>query len=98
MTFKSEFEVFDEVYIILDSDIVKCSVREIKFPNPYRLNPNPSNDTIQYGLLKITDLHTFDSIQESNTFYKWRFANQMGRTAIELLDKLKESVINENIK
>lgn len=90
MVLESEFEFNDEVYILKDSGIVKTRIRYIKFPDISRFNDKPESTTIQYGCCTDERLKDGESIQETESWYDWRFACQIGRTKNELLDKLKD--------
>lgn len=89
MKLESEFEVFDDVYILKGSDIIKTNVRYIEFPDASRLNTNPGSSTIQYGCYPKDRL---GGMQESKSWYDFRFASQMGKTKKELLEKLFKQI------
>lgn len=90
MTYTSEFDVDDEVFIFKDFHFVKCKVREISFPNPTYLYSNLNNDCICYGLLPVKKVADNASIQECSKFYIWLKSHFIGRTIDELIDKLKK--------
>lgn len=90
MKLESEFEVFDDVYILKDSDIIKTNVRLVVFPNASRFDTNPGSSTIQYGC--CTKDMVCDGMQESESWYDFRFASQMGKTKKELLEKLLKQI------
>lgn len=87
---ESEFNFNEEVYIIKDSEIIKSRIRYVKFPDASRFNQKPKNETIQFGLCTDKELEMNGDIQETEQWYTWRFAREMGRTKNELLDKLKD--------
>ena len=90
MILENEFNFNDEVYIIKKDDIIKTRVRMIKFPSITRFNPNPDNSIISYGLCTDEHLEDSSSIQETENWYDWRYANRIGKTKNELLDKLRD--------
>lgn len=92
MKLESEFEVFDDVYILKDSNIIKTNVRYIKFPDADRLNKHPGSSVIQYGCCTKEKLDMLSGIQESKSWYDFRFASQMGKTKKELLEKLFKQI------
>ena len=87
---ESEFEFKDEVYIIKDSEIIKTTIRKIKFPTCDWCNAHPRNDQIQYGCCTEKKLNDLWGTQENDSWYDWRFERETGRTKNELLDKLKD--------
>lgn len=90
ITLTSEFDFNEEVYILKDSSVIKSRIRYIKFPNASRFDPIPEDRTIQYGLCTDKDLELNTCIQETEQWYTWRFARDIGRTKNELLDKLRD--------
>lgn len=90
MTFTTEFEVFDTVFAIHGDDIVEFSVREIHIPYPTRHIPQPTSDTITYGLLTKEKLASYNSggIYEGKEDYVWKFASQIAKSRDELLKKM----------
>ena len=89
MVLESEFNFNDEVYILKDSDIIKTKVRMVKFPSVSRFTIHPDNTLIQYGCCTEEDLKLGETMQETESWYDWRFANKMGKTIEELAKKLK---------
>ena len=89
MTYTSEFDIDDEVFIFKDFHFVKCKVRKIDFPNPSYLFSNLNNDCICYGLLPVKELSHYKSIQECDKFYIWLKSNLIGNTIDELINKLR---------
>lgn len=88
MTLESEFEVFDDVYIISGSNIVKANIRKIIFPDASRHNSHPESSSIQYGCCTEEELNSLGGMQEDDRCYEWRFKNQIGKTKKDLLNKL----------
>ena len=91
MVLENEFEFNDEVYILKDSAIIKTRIRYVKFPDISRFNSNPNSSIIQYGCCTDKKLENGKSIQESESWYDWRFAREIGKTKNELLDKFKDA-------
>lgn len=92
MKLESEFEVFDDVYILKDSDIIKTNVRLVVFPNADRFDVHPDSSLIQYGCCTKEKQDMLDGMQESKSWYDFRFASQMGKTKRELLEKLLKQI------
>ena len=90
MVLENEFEFNDVVYILKDSGIIKTRIRYVKFPDISRFNAKPTSSIIQYGCCTDKKLEYGNSIQETESWYDWRFASQIDRTKNELLDKLKD--------
>ena len=88
MTFTSEFELFDEVYALHDSSIVKFSVRKIEFPIITKWNQD--SKYILYGLLPSRELYIYDTMAESENYYITRSEDQLGKTVNELFEKLNK--------
>lgn len=87
MTFTSEFNVYDEVYILIDNIPTKCSVRKIEFPSPSRWFANPTNDCILYSLVDVKRLSDFKCISERESDHILRYEREVGRTIEELFAK-----------
>lgn len=90
MTYTSEFDIDDKVYIFKGFHFVKCKVRKIDFPNPSYLWSNLDNDCIFYGLLPVKELSHYESTQECDKFYIWLKSDLIGKTIDELIGKLKK--------
>ena len=90
MTLTTEFELFDTVYFLHDSNIVKGNVRKIEFPSISKWNPNCSSNNIYYGVLTQDKLDFYENggTQENENEYIYKFASQLGKTNNELLKKL----------
>lgn len=90
MRLESEFEIFDNAYILKDSKIIKTNIRYIKFPDASRFDETPTNSQIQYGCCTEQRIDGLSGLQETEDWYDWRFANEIGKTKNELLDKLRD--------
>jgi hypothetical protein len=88
MTYTSEFDVFDEVYTLINNIPTKCSVRVIHFPESSRGCSSFGNDFILYSLVDVKKLPLFDCISESTLDHIERYQREVGRTPKELFEKL----------
>lgn len=88
MTFTSEFDIFDEVYTLIDNIPTKCSVRVIHFPEPSKWYSSFRNDCILYSLVDVKRLPLFECMSESTLDHIKRYECEVGRTPKELFKKL----------
>ena len=88
ITLTSEFDFNEEVYIIKDSHVIKTRIRCIKFPSVSRFDQNPDDSMIQYGCCTDRKIELGSSVQETESWYDWRFSREIGKTKKELSDKM----------
>ena len=95
MTITSEYNVFDEVWFLYKSDIVKGSIREVIFPHQTKWNNDST--VVQYGVLTDEQVRFYEDggLFENTEAYIHISPNKMDKTVKGLLNKLeKEYVIN----
>ena len=96
MTFTSEFEVYDEVYTIMNDVITKCSVRAVRFPEVSRYSPKSlDNNNITYGILPYDSVLLAGGVSEGTDFWIWKRAAELGNTKRELLNKMLSNLEEE---
>lgn len=90
MKLESQFEIGDEVYIIVDNKPTKCTVRKIVFPTPTIWGRTCINDSILYYLAKSSDLNGDIFSQVFNTELDHdmkQYERFVGKTVEELFAK-----------
>lgn len=95
MTFKSEFEVDDHVFILHDDYIYEGVIRTIEFPQINRLCKRMfDNNVIRYGILlkKDYEFYAGGSIAEGDNNYLYRYQRLVGKTPEALCKKLLKSL------
>lgn len=94
MKFESEFNIGDEVYILVDNRPTSCIVRKIVFPTPTIWSRTCSNGSILYYLAKSVELNgnIFNQVfnQELDHDIK-QYERFVGKTIEELFDKYLEA-------
>lgn len=95
MTFTSEFEVYDEVYAIMNDVITKCSVRAVRFPEVSRYLVSADNNSILYGILPCDSVLLAGGASEGTNSWIWKHAAELGNTKRELLNKMLSNLKEE---
>ena len=95
MTFTSEFEVYDEVYTIMNDVITKCSVRAVRFPEVSRYLVSVDNNSILYGILPCDSVLLAGGVSEGTESWIWKHAAELGKTKKELLNKMLSNLEGE---
>lgn len=94
ITFTSKYNLFDEVYALIDNVPTKCSIRKIIFPTLSRTNIGFPTHKIQYGLYPVIALKSFKTVSESDCLYEWRYSDSIGKTIPDLFGNLEQKYKN----
>ena len=98
MTFTSEFEVDDKVYILQADYIQEGVIRRIEFPQIDRLSDKMyNNGCIRYGILLKEDYEFYKggTFSEGNEKYLYRYERNVGRTPEQLFEKILKGYLRK---